>query len=181
MTQRPQPRRRRFLARVHGEEILAATLFALCLLIVSAQHLLAHEYKVGGLLIDHPWTRATPLGSDMGAGFLAIHNSGDTADRLLSAAAPFTRRVELQEMTMKDGLMRMMPIKGGLEIPAGGTLVLEPSGHHLVFIDLKEQLKEGEMLDATLTFEKAGKVKIQYKVEAIGATAIDKMHHPLGQ
>jgi copper(I)-binding protein len=181
MTQRPHPRRSRLIGRFYGEEILAATLFALCLLLVSAQQLLAHEYKVGDLLIDHPWARATPLGSDMGAGYVAIHNSGATPDRLVSAFAPFARRVELQEMTMKDGLMRMMPIKGGLEIPAGGTLVLEPSSHHLVFVDLKEQLKEGEMMDATLTFEKAGKVKIQYKIEAIGATAIDKMHHPLGQ
>ena len=179
-TSRPAPRRR-YIGRLYVEEVLAATLFALCLLLLSAQHLLAHEYKAGSLLIDHPWARATTLGADRGAGFLSIRNSGDIPDRLLTATVAFARRAEVQQMTMKDGLMRLTQVKEGLEIPAGGTLMLEPSSSHLVFIDLQGPLKEGTMMDGTLTFEQAGKVKIQYQIEAIGATAIDKMHHPVGQ
>lgn len=181
---RPTPRpalRRGYIGRLYVEEVLAATLFAVCLLLLSAQHLLAHEFKAGNLLIDHPWARATTLGATRGAGYLAIRNSGDTSDRLLTATVAFARRAEIQQMTMQDGLMRLMQVKEGLEIPAGGTLLLEPSSSHLVFIDLQGPLKEGTMLDGTLTFEKAGKVKIQYQIEAIGATAIDKMHHPVGQ
>ena len=169
------------LARLHGEEILAAMLFALCLLVLSAQHLLAHEYKVGDLLIDHPWARATTHGADRGAGFMAIHNGGTTPDRLLSATATFAKRVEVQQMAMKDGLMRLTPVREGLEIAPGATLLLEPSASRIVFFDLKEPLKEGTMLDATLTFEKAGKVPVQFQIEAIGAPALDKLHHPFGQ
>ncbi|MEP9355257.1 copper chaperone PCu(A)C [Xanthobacter sp. KR7-65] len=172
-------RPRRILARLYREEVLAATLFALCLLLLSAQRLLAHEYKVGDLLIDHPWARATPLGADVAAGYMVIQNAGAAPDRLVSASAPFATRVELHEMTVTNGVMRMQPLKEGLPIPPGDALVLKPASFHLMFFGLKQPLKEGMMVDATLTFAKAGKVPVQFQVESVGATAGDKMHHPV--
>ena len=83
-------------------------------------------------------------------------------DRFLSDKA------ELHEMGVKDGVMTMRPVAGGLEIPAGGKVALKPGGYHLMFIGLKRQPKQGEKFPATLTFEKAGSVKVEFLVEGMG-------------
>lgn len=168
-----------FASRLYREEVLAAAVFALCLLALSAEGLLAHEFKAGDLLIDHPWARATTVGADTGAGYFVVRNAGAAPDRLVSATATFAARVEIHELSMKDGIMAMRPLKEGAAVPASGTLLLEPSGVHLMFIGLKQPLKQGALMDGTLTFEKAGKVAVQYQIEAIGATARDKMHYPV--
>ncbi|MEP9349426.1 copper chaperone PCu(A)C [Xanthobacter sp. KR7-225] len=135
----------------------------------------AHEFKAGSIEIEHPWSRATPGGAKVAAGYLVLKNAG-AADRLVSATAPFAGRVEIHEMAMKDGVMTMRPLADGLAIPAGGTVAFKPGGYHIMFMDLKQPLKEGTLVDGTLTFEKAGTVKVQYKVEAVGAGASGHKH-----
>jgi hypothetical protein len=71
-------------------------------------------------------------------------------------------------MGVKDGVMTMRPVSGGLEIPAGGKIALKPGGYHLMFIGLKRQPKQGEKFPATLTFEKAGSVTVEFAVESMG-------------
>lgn len=129
----------------------------------------AHDYKAGALQIDHPWSRATPGGASVAAGYLVVKNTGTTPDRLISATAPFAGRVEIHEMGMKDGVMVMRPVPDGLTIPPGGSVELKPGGFHIMFQDLKTPLKEGTFVDGTLTFEKAGTVPVQFKVEGLGA------------
>ncbi|QRG08434.1 copper chaperone PCu(A)C [Xanthobacter dioxanivorans] len=170
-----QPRRgaaRPFLRRVlFVEEMLAAGAFALCLLMVSAQALLAHEFKAGAIEIGHPWSRATPGGASVAAGYFVLKNTGAAPDRLVSATVPFAGRAEIHEMAVKDGVMTMRPLPAGIEVPAGGTVALKPGSYHLMFLDLKAPLKEGTLVDGTLTFEKAGTVAVQFKVEGVGAGA----------
>ncbi|MFG1316650.1 copper chaperone PCu(A)C, partial [Xanthobacter autotrophicus] len=57
-----------------------------------------------------------------------------------------------------------------LAIPAGGSVALKPGSYHIMFLNLKEPLKEGTKVDGTLTFEKAGTVAVQYQVEGVGAS-----------
>ena len=135
----------------------------------------AHEFKAGGIEIEHPWSRATPGGAKVAAGYLVLKNAG-AADRLVSATAPFAGRVEIHEMAMKDGVMTMRPLADGIAVPAGGTVAFKPGGYHIMFMDLKQPLKEGTLVDGTLTFEKAGTVQVQYKVEAVGAGASGHKH-----
>lgn len=130
----------------------------------------AHEYKAGSIEIDHPWSRATPGGASVAAGYFVLKNTGAAGDRLVSATAPFAGRVEIHEMAVKDGVMTMRPLPAGLEIPAGATVALKPGGYHLMFLDLKTPLKEGTKVDGTLTFEKAGTVAVQFQVDAVGAS-----------
>lgn len=136
----------------------------------------AHEYKAGSIEIDHPWSRATPGGASVAAGYLVLKNTGPSGDRLVSATAPFAGRVEIHEMAVKDGIMTMRPLPGGLDIPAGGTVTLKPGGYHIMFLDLKTPLKEGTKVDGTLTFEKAGTVAVQYQVDAVGASSSSDGH-----
>lgn len=169
----PQPRRNgarvSLRSRLFVEEMLAAGAFALCLLVLSAQALLAHEFKAGAIEIGHPWSRATPGGATVAAGYFVLKNTGTTPDRLVSASASFAGRAEIHEMGMKDGVMTMRPLPDGVAIPAGGTVALKPGSYHLMFLDLKSPLKEGTMVDGTLTFERAGSVPVQFKVEGVGA------------
>lgn len=129
----------------------------------------AHDFKVGPLQIDHPWSRATPGGATVAGGYFVVKNTGTAPDRLVAASAPFAGRVEIHEMSMKDGVMVMRPLPDGLAIPAGGSVELKPGGYHVMFLDLKSPLKEGTLVDGTLTFEKAGTVPVQFKVEGMGA------------
>ena len=141
---------------------------AACLLATGA---LAQQYKLGSLEIDHPWSRATPKGAKTGAGYVSIKNTGSTADRLLGGSFADAGKIEIHQMTMDQGVMKMRPVTGGVEIKPGETLELKPDGLHLMFVDLKQPLKKGEQVDGTLQFEKSGKVQVQFTVEGIGAAS----------
>ncbi|MER9677833.1 copper chaperone PCu(A)C [Mesorhizobium sp. M0184] len=153
------------------EQRLGVALCVLALLFASAQTVLAHEFKLGDLEIGHPWSRATPAGAKVAGGYFTITNTGSAADRLLSITSDISAKAELHEMGVSNGVMTMRPVTGGLEIPAGGKVALAPNGYHLMFMDLKRQPKEGEMFSATLTFEKAGPLQIEFAVQGIGSAA----------
>jgi copper(I)-binding protein len=124
--------------------------------------------KAGALQIEAPWLRATPGGAKVGAGYLRITNTGSEADRLTGASMPLSARGEVHEMTMQNGVMHMGPLAQGLAIPPGKTVELKPGGFHLMFLDLKGALQQGEKVDVTLTFEKAGSVTVPFPVQGLG-------------
>jgi copper(I)-binding protein len=124
--------------------------------------------KAGALQIEAPWLRATPGGAKVGAGYLRITNTGSEADRLTGASMPLAARGEVHEMTMRNGVMHMAGLAQGLAIPPGKTVELKPGGFHLMFLDLKGALKQGEKVDVTLTFERAGSVTVPFPVEGLG-------------
>lgn len=150
---------------------------ALALLSVSAlpvqavTPVTAHTVKAGTLTIEQPWSRVTPSGAKVAGGYLRITNTGSASDRLIGGTFPLAGRVEVHEMSMQDNVMRMKQIEGGLEIKPGATVELKPGSYHLMFMELKEPLKEGQVLKGTLVFEKAGTVEVEYAVRAMGAPA----------
>lgn len=135
----------------------------------------AHEVKAGDLTLVHPWTRATPEGAKVAGGFLTIKNAGSTPDRLIGGTADFAGKVEIHQMIMDGDVMKMSPVEGGLEIPAGGEVVLKPGSFHIMFMDLEHGLAQGGEAKGTLVFEKAGSVAVEWAVEKLGATAPDHM------
>jgi copper(I)-binding protein len=149
------------MTRVHAFTLAA-------LLSCAAFSALAQEYKLGDLTIEKPWSRATPKGAQVGVGYLVIHNHGATPDRLIGGAADFAGEVSVHEMSMDNGIMRMRALKGGLEIPANGEVRLSPKGYHVMFDALKQPLKKGENVKATLTFEHAGSVAVEFAVGGVG-------------
>ncbi len=163
--------------RSFGER-LGVIAFCLMLLFAMSQPLLAHEFKLGDLEIKHPWSRATPQGAKVAAGYLVIGNTGAEADRLVSATTEIAGRTEIHEMAVDAaGVMTMRPLPNGLAIPAGGEASLEPGSIHMMFLDLKRQIKEGETFPGTLTFEKAGTVNVEFAVEAMGGGGGDHTKH----
>jgi hypothetical protein len=145
---------------------LAASLAAVLLLVAAPVG--AHEYKLGSLSIGHPWSRATPPGAAVGAGYLTIVNEGAEPDRLVAATAAIAGRVQLHTMAEEGGVMTMRPLPDGLEIPAGATVELAPGGNHLMLMDLAGPLKEGERVPGTLRFEKAGTLDVEFAVGPMG-------------
>lgn len=144
----------------------ARYLFALTAAIIAGP-LAANGFTVGALKIGHPWSRETAPGQSAGGGFLTITNSGKQSDRLVSVTSPAAAQVQIHTVSMTDGVMRMRELPGGLEIPPGATVALKPGGYHIMLIGLKAPLKQGTMVPAELRFRHAGKVKINFKIEAI--------------
>ncbi len=131
----------------------------------------AHDYKAGPLEIGHPWSRATPNGAPVAAGFLTVTNTGAAADRLVSVASDAADKIEIHEMAVVDGVMKMRPLDKGIEIPAGGKLELKPGSYHVMFIGLKKPFVKGDVVKGALAFEKAGKVDVDFNVEDMGMKA----------
>ena len=126
-------------------------------LVGAAAPALAQEFKAGDITIDKAWSRATPKGADVGAGYLTIHNNGATPDKLTGGSADFAA-VEIHEMKTENGVMKMRELKDGLNIPAHGTVRLAPGGYHIMFTHLTKPLVKGETVDgdAHLRARRAG-------------------------
>lgn len=139
---------------------LGGLMIALVLGATAAGPLHAHDYTIGKLQIIHPWAKPSLKGVPNGAAYMAISNTGDSDDVLVSVSSGVAENVELHTMEMTDGVMRMRPIEGGIKLPAHDTVLLEPGGKHIMLIGLKEPLAPGSRFDLTLTFERAGEHSI---------------------
>jgi periplasmic copper chaperone A len=126
-------------------------------------------YMVGSLHIAEPWMRATPKGAKVAGGYLSIMNMGTEPDRLLSVSSVIAGQVEIHQMTMANGVMTMRPVDAPLEIKPSETLELKPGGYHVMFMQLKQGVREGEKVKATLVFEKAGRIDIEFVVGGLAA------------
>jgi copper(I)-binding protein len=150
--------------------IAKSVLFVLGFAAMATNALAQDSYNVGSLQISQPWTRATPKGASTAAGYLKITNTGTTADRLVGGSSPIAGRVEVHEMSMDKGVMKMRLLKDGLEIKPGASVDLKPGSYHLMLVDLKQPIKKGDHIKDTLTFEKAGSVDIELTAVGTGET-----------
>jgi copper(I)-binding protein len=130
----------------------------------------AEDYKLGDLEIVDPWGHAPLKGTDVAEGFLKIVNHGATADRLVAVTVDFAKTAQIHEMKMNGTTMQMAELKDGLEIPAGATVELKPQSTHLMFMGLSRRPAANEKVPGELTFEKAGKLKVEFTIESAGAS-----------
>jgi copper(I)-binding protein len=157
-------------------------LLGIALLVASAAApACAEEVKAGDLVITQAWSRATPGGAKIGGGYLTIENKGSTPDRLIGGSGDVASKIEVHEMSMKNGVMTMRPLDNGLTIEPGKTVKLAPGGFHLMLFDLKAPLKQGDKVPVTLEFEKAGKVTLSLDVQGLGAQGPAGAGNPDGQ
>jgi periplasmic copper chaperone A len=131
----------------------------------------AQEYRAGSIEVDQPWSTATPRGASVAAGYVTIKNTGTEPDRLTGASTAVAGKVEIHEMTMDNGIMRMRPLASGLEIKPGQTVELKPSSFHLMLMNLKGPIQQGMPFKATLMFAKAGSVDVEFAVGPVGASS----------
>jgi periplasmic copper chaperone A len=129
----------------------------------------AADYDVGSMHISTPWARATPKGAAAGAGYMTITNKGTTPDTVSCVSDDASAQCQIHSVTMEGGVMKMRPVDSGLEIKPGETITLQPGGYHIMFVNLKHPLEQGESVKATLKFEHAGTIDVEYPIAAIGA------------
>lgn len=141
---------------------------------LAARPAAAHSYTAGDIRIGHPWTRAAGANGN-GAGFMRLTNGGAQPDRLLSAASPIARTVELHTMVRDGEVMRMRPVQD-IPIAPGQTVELRPGGFHVMLIGLNAPMQQGGRVPLTLRFERGGEVQVELAVEAAGARAGGHQH-----
>ncbi|HEV2625870.1 MAG TPA: copper chaperone PCu(A)C [Xanthobacteraceae bacterium] len=129
------------------------------------------DYDVGTIHISQPWSRATAKGAATGAGYMTITNKGAVPDKVSCVSDDASAQCEIHSMTMEGGVMKMRPVEGGLEIKPGESVMLKPGGYHVMFRELRHPLDQGATVKATLKFEHAGTVVVDYPVLALGAAA----------
>ncbi len=122
--------------------------------------------------IDHAASHSMVPGAKVGDGYLTITNRGSEPDRLVAASSNRAKTVQLHQMTMTNGIMTMRELKGGLAIPAGQTVTLEPN-YHLMFQNVEKPFKQGETIRAVLSFEKAGEITVDFAVGKIAGPLDD--------
>ena len=123
----------------------------------------------GPIRIEGAWARATPPGGKVGGAFITLLNTGDVPDRLVSTSSAIAERVELHTHIMDGNVMRMREVEGGIPLPPGETVKLQPGGFHIMLLGLKQGLAAGSRFPLTVIFEKAGSVQVDVPVEAMGS------------
>ncbi len=132
----------------------------------------AQPTKRDGIVIEQAWTRATPPKAPVAGGFVTIRNKGNRDDRLVSVTSPDAASVEIHQMSMDGGVMRMRKLNDGVAIGANAARILKPGGYHLMFIGPKRPFVEGGTVTATLRFEKAGTHEVHFDVQALGSSGM---------
>ncbi|MEM9278401.1 MAG: copper chaperone PCu(A)C [Pseudomonadota bacterium] len=150
---------------------IAAAVGLMILAVASAM-----ETKVGNLVISDPNIRATVPTAKVAAGYLTIRNDGNEPDILLGGSVDFAGHVDVHEMKVTDGVMKMRSLERGLVIPPGKTVILKSGAEHLMFMKLKEPMNEGEMRTVVLKFEKSGEVEVMFPVGSISGSHTGHTH-----
>lgn len=135
----------------------------LSLFMVATSAYADQEIKFGKLKIEDPYARATVPAQKAGGAFVKIKNTG-AADKLIAVSSPVAKEMQLHTMSMEGNVMKMREVKA-IDIPANGSVELQPGGFHLMLIDLKSQLKAGDQIPVKLKFEKAGELEVKFQVK----------------
>lgn len=153
------------MSRAHTRR--SALHVALAVLVITAVPARAHDFKLGALRIDHPYATPTPAGARTGAAYLrTLRNTGDEPDRLIGARTPAAGSVEIHRSVVDaNNVMRMRAVEG-IDLPRRSELQLRHGGEfHLMLIDLKAPLQNGDRFPLTLRFEKAGEREVMVWVQ----------------
>lgn len=127
--------------------------------------------------VDAPFAFATAETAKNGAAFMVIRNTSQQDDHLKSATGDIAQKIELHKVEIdQDDIMKMMVVENA-PLPAGGSIVMDPQGSHVMLLGLKKPLAVGERFPLTLTFEKAGAQEIMVEVVAPGTTPESAPHH----
>jgi len=143
---------------------------AISLFLVGAAH--------AQVQVKDPWIRATVPHQSAAGAFMQL--SSPTGARLVSVSSPVAGLVEMHEMTMDKDVMKMRAVPG-IDIPAGKGVELKPGGYHVMMMNLKAQMKEGDVVPITLVVEGKDKkrqtIEVKAQVKALTTPAGGSMKH----
>lgn len=152
-------------------------LLTLAAAVFFAAPVLAHDIVAGDLQIVHPHIPQPAASAKAAGGFMAIVNAGTEPDRLIGVESALAEKTEVHESKVDENGVGTMTHIEALDIPAGQTVSLERGGYHIMFMGLTGPLTEGEMHKATLIFEKAGRVEIEFQVDPPMGEMMEGMDH----
>ena len=155
------------------------SLVALLLLLLPPPPPLGASGQEPGPRVERPWARATAGNASTGAAYMTIESAAP--DKLVGASTPIAGRAELHEHVDQGGVMRMRSVDA-VPVRPGTPTVLKPGGLHVMLMELKRPLKEGDSFPLTLRFERAGPREVMVRVEKAGAikSSDDPHTHPGG-
>ena len=116
------------------------------------------------ITVKEPWVRATVAAQKATGAFMQISSVSDA--KLVEAKSPAASIVEIHEMKMDNNVMKMRAVSE-VALPAGKTVELKPGGYHVMMMDLKAQVKEGDTVPLTLVFEGKDKKRETVEVKAM--------------
>jgi len=151
----------------------SAGIIGICATLASAAALAQQKVE-----ITNVWARATAPAQKVGAVYMDLKSPA--AARLVSASSPAAAKTELHNMKLENNIMKMYPVEA-IELPAGQSVKLAPGGFHVMLVDLKRDLVQGDTVPLTLTFEgndkKRETVEVNAPVRALdGSTGMQHMH-----
>lgn len=129
------------------------------------------SFAAGGITVTGAYVRATPKGARSAGGYLTIANTGTSADTLTGVSSEAASDVGLHQMKMTGNVMEMAPLEGGLVIPPGGSVPLDPMGDHLMFTGMSQPFVQGQCVEIVLHFAAAGDLPVQLNIGGFGQNA----------
>jgi hypothetical protein len=138
-------------------------------LLLAAASLATPAAHAQSVTVEQAWARATAPHASAAAVYVTI--TAGMADRLIGGSTPIAATVQVHDTVMDNGVMRMMPVPGGLLLPKGSKVTLAPGGYHLMLMTVKQQLQPGERFPLTLHFAYEPAVSVTVVVAAAGASA----------
>lgn len=128
--------------------------------------------------VKDAWVRATVAQQKATGAFMQLLSAQDA--HLISAQSPVAGVVEVHEMRMDGGVMKMRAVPK-LALPAGKAVDLKPGSYHVMLMDLKGQVKDGDAVPVTLLFEGQDGKRQTLEIKAIArAGAAAAMKHDAG-
>lgn len=136
------------------------------ILVVGALALILASPAFADILVHDAYARAAMPGAPTGAAFMVLENTGPEDDRLIGVASDAAQRVELHTHIAGDnGVMQMRQVEEGFAVPAGSQYRLQRGGDHVMFMGLTQPFAQGDTVQVTLTFEKAGAMTVDIPVD----------------
>ncbi|MBU3697576.1 copper chaperone PCu(A)C [Dechloromonas sp.] len=128
--------------------------------------------------VQDPYVRLAPPNAPATGAFMVIRNGGDKDVKVVKASNPASKVTELHTHLNEGGVMKMRPVPA-IEVKAKGEAVLKPGGLHVMLIDLKAPMKEGDVVPITLGFDDGSSKQVDAKVVRPTAAAMpmDHKHH----
>lgn len=114
--------------------------------------------------ISDAYVRMVPPGTPTSGAFMTIKNSGNVDRKLVKAESPVSKLVELHNHTNDNGVMKMRQVSE-IDVKSKGQAELKPGSYHVMLIDLKQSLKEGDTVPITLTFDDGSTKKVDAPVK----------------
>ena len=122
-----------------------------------------------------PYVRLAPPNAPATGAFMVLKNSGDKDVHLIRAENPLSRATELHTHLNEGGVMKMRPVPV-IDIKAGGEAVLQPGGMHIMLIDLKAPMKEGDVVPITLNFDDGSSKRVDARVVSPMPSGMEHRH-----